>query len=74
MGSALEVLLSLKSRGMSVRKPAISDGAMAFWAALEEVLPEICQQRCWMHKTMHVLNSLAKLSQPKAKQAEEQSD
>ena len=50
-------------------KLAIGDGAMGFWAALEEVLPETCQQRCWMHKTMNVLNCLPKLSQPKAKQA-----
>ena len=42
---------------------------MGFWAALEEVFPETRQQRCWMHKTMNVLNCLPKLSQPKAKQA-----
>lgn len=64
-----EVLLNLKSRGMSMPKLAIGDGAMGFWAALEEVLPETRQQRCWMHKTMNVLNCLPKSSQPKAKQA-----
>ena len=40
-----EVLLSLKSRGMNAPKLAIGDGAMGFWAALEEVFPEIRQQR-----------------------------
>lgn len=64
-----EVLLNLKSRGMNMPKLAIGDGAMGFWAALEEVLPETRQQRCWMHKTMNVLNCLPKSSQPKAKQA-----
>jgi len=64
-----EVLLNLKSRGMNMPKLAIGDGAMGFWAALEEVLPETQQQRCWMHKTMNVLNCLPKASQPKAKQA-----
>tara|TARA_R110002072_G_C7882266_1_gene528117 strand:- start:37 stop:1284 length:1248 start_codon:yes stop_codon:yes gene_type:complete len=64
-----EVLLKLKSRGMNMPKLAIGDGAMGFWAALEEVLPETRQQRCWMHKTMNVLNCLPKSSQPKAKQA-----
>ena len=34
-----EVLLSLKSRGMNAAKLAIGDGAMGFWAALEEVYP-----------------------------------
>ena len=42
---------------------------MGFWAALDEVLPETRQQRCWMHKTVNVLNCLPKSSQPKAKQA-----
>ena len=32
-----EVLLKLKSRGMNVPELAIGDGAMGFWAALEEV-------------------------------------
>ncbi len=64
-----EVLLKLKSRGMNVPKLAIGDGAMGFWAALEEVYPETRQQRCWMHKTMNVLNCLPKSAQPKAKQA-----
>ena len=64
-----EVLLKLKSRGMNVPELAIGDGAMGFWAALEEVYPETRQQRCWMHKTMNVLNCLPKSVQPKAKQA-----
>ena len=64
-----EVLLKLKARGMNVPELAIGDGAMGFWAALEEVYPETRQQRCWMHKTMNVLNCLPKTAQPKAKQA-----
>ena len=64
-----EVLLKLKSRGMNIPKLAIGDGAMGFWAALEEVYPACRQQRCWMHKTMNVLNCLPKSGQAKAKQA-----
>lgn len=64
-----EVLLNLKSRGMDAPKLAIGDGAMGFWAALDEVCPTCRQQRCWQHKTMNVLNCLPKLSQPKAKSA-----
>ncbi len=64
-----EVLLKLKSRGMNIPKLAIGDGAMGFWAALEEVYGETRQQRCWMHKTMNVLNCLPKSAQAKAKQA-----
>jgi hypothetical protein len=44
-----EVLLKLKSRGMNIPELAIGDGAMGFWAALEEIYPETRQQRCWMH-------------------------
>ena len=64
-----EVLLNLKDRGMNAPKLAIGDGAMGFWAALDEIYPTSRQQRCWQHKTMNVLNCFPKLSQPKAKAA-----
>lgn len=64
-----EVLLMLKARGMNTPKLAIGDGAMSFWAALEEVYPDTRQQRCWMHKTGNVLNCVPKSIQPKIKQA-----
>jgi putative transposase len=40
---------------------------MGFWAALEEIFPDTRQQRYWQHKSMNILNSLPKLSQPKAR-------
>ena len=64
-----EVLLKLKSRGMNAPELATGDGAMGFWAALEEVYGETRQQRCWMHKTKNVLNCLPKSGQAKAKTA-----
>jgi putative transposase len=80
-----EVLLKLKSRGMNTPQLAIGDGAMGFWAALEEVYSETQQQRCCMHtspwmdeverrrkpkpKSMNVLNCFPKSSQAKVKQA-----
>ena len=63
-----EVLLKLKSRGMNTPELAIGDGAMGFWVALEEIYPQSRQQRCWMHKSMNVLNCLPKSAQAKAKQ------
>jgi len=62
------VLASLKERGMNAPQLAIGDGAMGFWAALEEIYPSTRQQRCWVHKTANVLNRLPKGSQAKAKQ------
>lgn len=62
-----EVLLGLKSRGLSAPKLAIGDGAMGFWAALEETHPCTRQQRCWVHKSANVLNYLPKRTQPKAR-------
>lgn len=62
-----EVLLSLKARGLAAPKLATGDGAIGFWAALEEVFPATRQQRCWVHKTGNVLNYLPKRTQPKAK-------
>jgi len=35
----------------------------------DEVYPGTRHQRCWVHKTMNVLNALPKTVQPKAKQA-----
>ena len=58
-----------QERGMNAPKLAIGDGAMGLWAALYEVYPKTHQPRCWMHKTMNVLNCLPKLSQPKEKAA-----
>ena len=62
-----KALLKLKSHGMNGPELAIGDGAMGFWAALEEVYPETRQQRCWMHKTMNVLKCQLKSAQAKAK-------
>lgn len=59
-----EVFLGLKSCGLSTPKLATGDGAMGFWAALEEVFPATRQQRCWVHKTGNVLNYLPKRTQP----------
>jgi len=64
-----EVLLGLKHRGMNTPKLAVGDGAMGFWAALDEVFPKTRHQRCWMHKTGNILNYAPKSAQPKMKQA-----
>jgi transposase-like protein len=32
---------------------AVGDGAMGFWAALEEVFPATRGQRCWFHYADH---------------------
>jgi len=62
------LLLGLRDRGLT--KPpelAVGDGAMGFWAALSEVYPQTEQQRCWVHKTVNVLDKLPKRAQPQAK-------
>jgi len=65
-----EILLALKRRGMKLAPElAVGDGALGFWAALDEVYPQTRQQRCWVHKTANVLNYLPKGTQPKAKKA-----
>jgi transposase-like protein len=63
-----EVLLGLKARGLEIPPElAVGDGALGFWAALEEIYPATRQQRCWQHKSANVLNYLPKSVQPKAK-------
>lgn len=63
-----EVLLDLKRRGLKQDpKLAIGDGALGFWTALREVFATTQEQRCWLHKTMNVLNALPKSVQARAK-------
>ena len=63
-----ELLLDLKRRGLqSGPLLATGDGAMGFWAALEEVFPQTAHQRCWFHKMGNVLNALPKSQQARAK-------
>lgn len=63
-----ELLLDLKARGLKgAPKLAIGDGALGFWKALPQVFPTTREQRCWVHKTANVLNSLPKGRQSKAK-------
>ena len=50
-------------------KLAVGDGALGLWKALSAVYPECRQQRCWVHKTLNVLNALPKRMQPKVKAA-----
>ena len=64
-----DVLLGLKNRGLNAPKLAVGDGAMGFWAALDEVYGGTCQQRCWMHKMVNVMNCMPKSMQPKVKSA-----
>lgn len=59
--SWLELLRALKSRGYNAPpKLGIGDGSMGFWSALEKEFPTTKHQRCWVHKTANVINSLPK--------------
>jgi transposase-like protein len=52
-----ELLLDLKRRGLAIPpRLAVGDGALGFWAALEEIYPET-RQRCWKHKAVNVLTT-----------------
>jgi transposase-like protein len=63
-----EVLLDLKARGLQAGPMlATGDGAMGFWAALEEVFPATGAQRCWFHKMGNVMNTLPASQQARAK-------
>ena len=63
-----ELLLDLKARGLTdAPKLATGDGALGFWKALAKVFPSTRQQRCWVHKTVNILNKLPKSQQSDAK-------
>lgn len=63
------VLLSLRDRGLAAAKLAVGDGALGFWSALAEVYPATREQRCWVHKTVNVLDKLPKRLHGEAKSA-----
>jgi transposase-like protein len=62
------LMLKLQQRGLKYAPElAIGDGALGFWKALGEVWPKTREQRCWVHKTVNVLNKLPKSLHSKAK-------
>ncbi|WP_187297741.1 IS256 family transposase, partial [Legionella pneumophila] len=65
--SWLDLLRSLRDRGIVPPKLVIGDGALGFWSAVAEVFPEARHQRCWFHKMGNVLDKLPKSQQAKAK-------
>src|SRR5215217_6631128 len=63
-----ELLVDLKARGLAIAPElATGDGALGFWKALEEIFPTTRHQRCWVHKTVNVMDKLPKSVQPAAK-------
>jgi putative transposase len=66
--SWLELLLDARNRGLSEPPMlATGDGALGFWKALRQVFPSTRQQRCWVHKTVNVLDKLPRAQGPSAK-------
>ena len=64
-----ELLLDLKARGLDAApQVAVGDGALGFWKALPKVFPTTRAQRCWVHKTVNVLNHFPRSMQPQVKQ------
>lgn len=63
-----EILLDLKARGLEASpEVAVGDGALGFWKALPKVFPTTRTQRCWVHKTVNVLNHFPRRMQPEVK-------
>ena len=63
-----EALNDLQRRGVTIAPHlAIGDGALGFWPALEEVFPSTKHQRCWVHKTVNVLDKMSKSAHGHAK-------
>ena len=66
--SWLELLLDAKSRGLfDAPRLATGDGALGFWKAIRQAYPSTRPQRCWVHKTVNVLDKLPKSQHPSAK-------
>jgi transposase-like protein len=55
-----EVLRDLRDRGLAPPLVAIGDGALGWWAALDQVFPTTEHQRCWNHRVLNVQSKLPK--------------
>jgi putative transposase len=54
-----ELLIDVKQRGLQIAPEiAVGDGALGFWKALDEVFPGTRHQRCWVHKTVNILDKV----------------
>ncbi len=54
-----ELLIDVKQRGLQTAPEiAVGDGALGFWKALDEIFPGTQHQRCWVHKTVNVLDKV----------------
>lgn len=54
-----ELLIDVKQRGLQIAPEIpVGDGALGFWKALDEVFPGTRHQRCWVHKTVNVLDKV----------------
>jgi transposase-like protein len=54
-----ELLIDVKQRGLQIAPEiAVGDGALGFWKALDETCPGTRHQRCWVHKTVNVLDKV----------------
>ena len=66
--SWMEVLRSLRDRGLRPPVLMMADGGLPIWSAVDQVWPEAAQQRCWNHKITNVLDKLPKRVQGKARE------
>ena len=62
----LSLMKNLKERGLT-QAPAVGDGALGFWGALNEGFPTVRHQRCWFHKMENALDKLPKSQQSQTK-------
>lgn len=67
--SWLEVLRSLKRRGMNEPAVAVGDGALGFWTAAAELWRWTKQQRCWLPKVRNILDKLPQRERVQAAQS-----
>ncbi len=61
------LLRELRVRNLMPPMLAIGDGNLGFWSANRDIYPETKEQRCWVHKTVNILDKLPKSVQKQAK-------
>jgi transposase-like protein len=62
-----QLLRDLRARGLRAPQLTVGDGHLGLWGALAQIYPTSGEQRCWTHKLMNVLDTVARAQQPEIK-------
>lgn len=62
------MLRDLKQRGLKAPRLVVGDGHLGIWGGMRQVYPQSCEQRCWNHRIVNLLDRVPKKKQDEARE------